>query len=95
MLPFKVSGAKLNSTSILNHCSDLSDSISMNCAVHVTRISHRTFKTFAKSLANMGVTKQQISPGNGVDKPKAGDTITMEYTGNLFDESKPNKKGQQ
>lgn len=31
----------------------------------------------------MGVTKQQISPGNGVDKPKAGDNITMEYTGTL------------
>lgn len=24
----------------------------------------------------MGVTKKLISPGNGVDKPKAGDTIT-------------------
>jgi len=24
----------------------------------------------------MGVTKTQISPGNGTDKPKAGDNIT-------------------
>lgn len=43
----------------------------------------------------MGVTKEQISPGNGVDKPKAGDTITMEYTGNLYDEKAANKKGKQ
>jgi len=33
----------------------------------------------------MGVTKKVIKQGNG-DKPKAGDTITMEYTGNLYDE---------
>lgn len=32
----------------------------------------------------MGVTKQLIKEGNGT-KPKAGDTITMEYTGNLQD----------
>lgn len=43
----------------------------------------------------MGVTKQQITPGNGTDKPKAGDTITMEYTGNLYDENAANKKGDQ
>ncbi|KAF2763902.1 FKBP peptidyl-prolyl cis-trans isomerase [Teratosphaeria nubilosa] len=43
----------------------------------------------------MGVTKQQISPGNGVDKPKAGDTITMEYTGNLYEPNAVNNKGKQ
>lgn len=43
----------------------------------------------------MGVTKEQINPGNGTDRAKAGDTITMEYTGNLFDENAPNKKGKQ
>lgn len=43
----------------------------------------------------MGVTKQQIKPGNGTDKPKAGDTITMEYTGNLYDANAPNQKGNQ
>ncbi|KAK5173452.1 uncharacterized protein LTR77_002133 [Saxophila tyrrhenica] len=43
----------------------------------------------------MGVTKQMITPGNGVDKAKKGDQITMEYTGNLYDESAPNKKGNQ
>ena len=43
----------------------------------------------------MGVTKKLISPGNGVDKPKAGDKITMEYTGNLYDQSAPDGKGKQ
>jgi FK506-binding protein 1 len=43
----------------------------------------------------MGVTKKQISPGNGTDYPKAGDTITMEYTGNLQDSSAPDGKGSQ
>ncbi|EME80149.1 Peptidylprolyl isomerase [Pseudocercospora fijiensis CIRAD86] len=31
----------------------------------------------------MGVTKQLISPGDGATKAKAGDNITMEYTGVL------------
>ena len=43
----------------------------------------------------MGVTKTLISPGNGVDKAKQGDTITMEYTGTLYDETKADKKGEQ
>lgn len=43
----------------------------------------------------MGVEKQIISPGNGVDRPKVGDTILMEYTGNLWDESAANNKGKQ
>lgn len=43
----------------------------------------------------MGVTKQTITPGNGVDRAKQGDTITMEYTGNLYDDGAPNKKGKQ
>ena len=43
----------------------------------------------------MGVTKQTITPGNGVDRPKKGDTITMEYTGNLYDENAANNKGKQ
>ena len=43
----------------------------------------------------MGVTKKQISPGNGQDKPKAGDNITMEYTGVLEDKSKSDSKGKQ
>jgi len=29
----------------------------------------------------MGVTKQVIKQGNGVDKPKKGDNVSMEYTG--------------
>jgi FK506-binding protein 1 len=43
----------------------------------------------------MGVTKKLITPGNGVDKPQKGDTITMEYTGNLHDPNAPDGKGQQ
>jgi len=43
----------------------------------------------------MGVTKKQLKPGNGVDKPQKGDTITMEYTGNLYDANAPDTKGTQ
>lgn len=35
----------------------------------------------------MGVTKQLIKEGDGQTKAKAGDTITMEYTGTLEDGS--------
>ena len=35
----------------------------------------------------MGVTKKVIQPGNGVDKPKAGQKVTIQYTGNLYDET--------
>ncbi|KAK4963737.1 Fork head 1 [Elasticomyces elasticus] len=45
----------------------------------------------------MGVTKQLIKEGNGTDKPKKGDQVTMEYTGNLYDQSKASSgyKGKQ
>ncbi|KAL8655116.1 MAG: hypothetical protein Q9210_001096 [Variospora velana] len=36
----------------------------------------------------MGVTKKVLKEGNGTDKPKAGDEVTIEYTGNLYDETK-------
>ncbi|MCJ1403973.1 FK506-binding protein 2B, partial [Xylographa trunciseda] len=36
----------------------------------------------------MGVTKRVLKEGNGVDKPKQGDEVTIEYTGNLYDQSK-------
>ncbi|KZZ95182.1 FK506-binding protein 1B [Ascosphaera apis ARSEF 7405] len=35
----------------------------------------------------MGVTKKILSPGNGTDKPKAGDQISMLYTGCLYDQN--------
>jgi FK506-binding protein 1 len=35
----------------------------------------------------MGVEKKVLKTGNGTDKPKAGDTVTMEYTGWLYDPS--------
>jgi hypothetical protein len=36
----------------------------------------------------MGVTRKILSEGNGVDFPKKGDNVTIEYTGNLYDASK-------
>ena len=38
-------------------------------------------------------TVTSAKPGNGVDKPSKGDSIIMEYTGWLLDDSKPDKKG--
>ena len=35
----------------------------------------------------MGVTRKTLKPGNGTDKPKAGDEVTIEYTGNLHDKA--------
>ncbi|KAL8829726.1 MAG: hypothetical protein Q9170_006045 [Blastenia crenularia] len=35
----------------------------------------------------MGVDRKVLKEGNGADKPKKGDTVTIEYTGNLYDES--------
>ncbi|EME39541.1 hypothetical protein DOTSEDRAFT_48019 [Dothistroma septosporum NZE10] len=43
----------------------------------------------------MGVTKQKLADGDGKTYAKAGDNITMEYTGTLYDENAPNKKGKQ
>ncbi|KAL9136987.1 MAG: hypothetical protein Q9175_001821 [Cornicularia normoerica] len=39
----------------------------------------------------MGVTRKIVTKGNGTDKPKKGDTVTIEYTGNLYDEAKGSK----
>ncbi|KAL8754242.1 MAG: hypothetical protein Q9199_004486 [Rusavskia elegans] len=36
----------------------------------------------------MGVTRKVLKEGNGTDKPKKGDVVTIEYTGNLYDEAK-------
>ena len=43
----------------------------------------------------MGVQKTSLSPGNGADFPQSGDTVTMEYTGWLFDASAPQNRGKQ
>lgn len=43
----------------------------------------------------MSVTKHTLSPGNNTDFPKKNDTVTMEYTGWLYDPSKPENKGTQ
>jgi FK506-binding protein 1 len=60
-----------------------------------TRRITQQFYNFHTTIAKMGVTKQMISPGDGQTKAKAGDTITMEYTGNLEDKSAANGKGKQ
>ena len=39
----------------------------------------------------MGVTRKNVTKGNGTDKPKKGDQVTIEYTGNLYDEAKGSK----
>ncbi|KAF2746355.1 peptidyl-prolyl cis-trans isomerase [Sporormia fimetaria CBS 119925] len=43
----------------------------------------------------MGVTKEVLKGGNGTDIPKKGDTVSMEYTGWLYEEGKDDKKGKQ
>lgn len=43
----------------------------------------------------MGVQKQVHQPGNGTDIPKKGDSVSIEYTGWLYDESAADKKGKQ
>jgi len=43
----------------------------------------------------MSLEKAVISEGDGKTYPRTGDTITMEYTGYLFDSSKPNNRGSQ
>jgi hypothetical protein len=35
-----------------------------------------------------GVTKTILTPGNGRDNPKKGDTVIIEYRGCLYDESR-------
>lgn len=39
--------------------------------------------------------KEVLSKGNEKDYPKKGDNVTMEYTGWLYDTSKPENKGKQ
>lgn len=44
---------------------------------------------------SMGVSKRTVKPGNGSDRPKSGDTVTMSYTGYLFDKNRPGGRGKQ
>lgn len=43
----------------------------------------------------MGVEKELLKAGNGKDYPTKGDEVTIEYTGNLYDESRPDNRGDQ
>jgi FK506-binding protein 1 len=41
----------------------------------------------------MGIEKTILTEGNGVDYPKKGDVVSMEYTGWLYAPDKPDTKG--
>ena len=45
-------------------------------------------RSFMASARAQGVEVQSLSPGNGVDKPKAGDTVSMHYVGTLLNGNK-------
>ncbi|ORX39737.1 FK506-binding protein 1 [Kockovaella imperatae] len=45
-------------------------------------------RSFSVSSARMGVTVETISPGDGKNFPKQGDTVHMHYVGTLQDGSK-------
>jgi FK506-binding protein 1 len=40
-----------------------------------------------------GVSKTVLKQGDGTEFPKKGDEVSMEYTGWIYDPSKPDKKG--
>jgi FK506-binding protein 1 len=52
-----------------------------------------TSRSFTSTTAIMGVSKTVLKEGNGAI-PKAGDKVTIEYTGYLKDTSKPAHKGE-
>jgi FK506-binding protein 1 len=37
--------------------------------------------------------KETIRDGNGIDKPQAGDTVTMDYTGWLYEKGQADNRG--
>lgn len=37
--------------------------------------------------------KEVIREGNGIQKPKVGENVTIEYTGWLYDDNQPDKRG--
>ncbi|KAF5023688.1 hypothetical protein F66182_4254 [Fusarium sp. NRRL 66182] len=51
-------------------------------------------RNFSFTQATMGVTKTTTQEGTGV-QPQKGNTVTIQYTGWLKDESKPDHKGEQ
>lgn len=52
------------------------------------------FRASRSLLSKMGVSKTILEEGSG-PIPKAGQTVTIEYTGWLKDTSKPDSKGDQ
>jgi FK506-binding protein 1 len=39
--------------------------------------------------------KEVVKEGNGTDRPKVGDTVTMHYTGWLCEKSEPENRGKE
>ena len=66
----------------------------LTSTTRTTLSSTTTTRFFSRTTAIMGVTKEIRQEGNG-PVPKKGDKVSMEYTGWLKDESKPNNKGAQ
>lgn len=56
----------------------------------------RSLVTTSKSF-KMGVDHKLIKAGNGVDYPKNGDTVAIDYTGTLYDPNSTDeyKRGKQ
>lgn len=69
---------------------NLSPTSTGSTSTHTSNLSHATVlaRRPAPSLATMGVTRKIVTRGNGTDRPKVGDEVTIDYTGNLYDESK-------
>ncbi|KAJ3073634.1 FK506-binding protein 1 [Podochytrium sp. JEL0797] len=49
----------------------------------LTTTAFNASRSFHTSRFNMGVTKEVLKAGDGVNFPKKGDTVTMHYTGTL------------
>ena len=66
-----------------------------NMRSSINRTIQQTSRLYSTRAANMGVTKEILKQGDGSTKASAGQEVTMEYTGWIFDGSAANKKGKQ
>lgn len=62
---------------------------------YYSSLNRSNIDQYLQTLRKMGVQKQLISEGNGTDRPKKGDQVTMEYTGWVFDPNATDNKGKQ
>jgi FK506-binding protein 1 len=49
--------------------------------------------SLAQQIMPDTLQKETIREGNGIDKPMAGDTVTMDYTGWLYEKNQPDNRG--